>query len=92
MIPLNLAEVGPWGLFLGLVVFVVVSIAKGWLWTKPQVDIILARAVAAETGNEKLVENNRTLIEAQLKQAAVGETVEKLVAAIQDRQKVGDSA
>jgi hypothetical protein len=99
MIPLNLAEVGGWGLFLGLVVFVLVSVAKGWLVPKTLHDQMLAsteaRATVAEAAvdrlkdrADKLTETNNILAQATANTAAVGNTVEKLVEAIQSSARV----
>lgn len=94
-ISLNLAEVGPVALLiLGLVVlvgYIIVALAKGWVIVKLHYDTLLERAVAAETANTKLAETNATLVNINdvqartiEKQTAVGDTVEKVMGAIQD--------
>lgn len=91
-IPLNLAEQGPWGLLVGVVAFMFYGVFKGWVIVKLHYDTLLARAIAAETANERLSENNKVLAEAALKTTAVGDTVEKFIAAMQDaRQKAVDA-
>lgn len=90
-LPINLVEVGPWGLLVSVVAFIFVGVVKGWIIPKPHYDTLMARALAAEAANERLSKNNSDLTQAALKNTAVGETVEKLVVALQDaRQKAVD--
>lgn len=92
-IPTNLVDAGPWGLLVGVVAFVFYGVFRGWIIPKPHYDTLMARTLAAEAANEKLAANNATLSEAALKNIAVGDTVEKFIAALQDaRQKAVDSA
>lgn len=91
----GLHEVGPWGLLLGFAAFIVLGIVRGWLVPKTQhdaaVNSALARATAAEAANErlseraaKLTESNFLLAQASANNTAVGDTVTKLIHAIQD--------
>ena len=92
VIPTGLVEVGPWGLLVGVVAFMFYGVFRGWVIVKLHYDTLLARAVAAEAANERLSENNKVLAEAALKTTAVGDTVEKFIAAMQDaRQKAVDA-
>jgi hypothetical protein len=91
-IPTGLHEVGPWALLVGVVAFIFYGVFRGWIIPKPHYDTLMARALAAEASNEKLLTNNTTLAQAALQNTAVGDTVEKFVGALQDaRQKAVDS-
>lgn len=98
-IPTNLAEMGAGALLVTFVAFFIVAIVRGWIVVKLHYDTLLARAVAAEAANERLSANNAVLsanneklTTAVLSTTAVGETMEKLVAAIQDnREKAADA-
>ena len=94
ILPSGVAELGPWGITVSLGVMIVISVAKGWLVPKTLHDSMLAsanaRATAAESANErlseraaKLTETNALLAQATSHNAAVGDTVTKLVNAIQ---------
>lgn len=90
-IPTGLADLGAWGLLITLVAFVIISIFRGWIVVKLHYDTLLQRAVAAETANIKLAETNAVLVNTNdvqartiEKQTAVGDTVEKVMGAIQD--------
>jgi hypothetical protein len=94
ILPAGVSELGPWGITVSFGVFIVISVAKGWLIPKSLHDSALAsaneRATAAESANErlseraaKLTETNSVLAQATAQNAAVGDTVTKLVNAIQ---------
>lgn len=94
VLPPGVGEMGPWGIVISFGVLIVVSVAKGWLVPKTLHDSMLAsalaRAIAAEAANErlseraaKLTETNSVLAQATAHNAAVGDTVTKLVNAIQ---------
>lgn len=94
VLPPGLSEMGPWGILITFASFVIVSVVKGWLVPKTLHDSMLAsavsRATAAEAANErlseraaKLTETNSLLAQATAQNAAVGDTVTKLVNAIQ---------
>lgn len=92
VIPTGLVEVGPWGLLVGVVAFIFYGVFKGWIIPKPHYDTLMARALAAEAANERLSANNSELTQAALKNTAVGDTVEKMMVALQDaRQKAVDA-
>jgi len=92
VIPTGLVDVGPWGLLVGVVAFIFYGVFKGWIIPKPHYDTLMARALAAEAANERLSANNADLSQAALRNTAVGDTVEKFVAALQDaRQKAVDA-
>lgn len=99
-IPTGLHEAGPWALLVGVVAFIFYGVFKGWIIPKPHYDTLMARALAAEASNEKLseraaklTETNAVLARATDTQAAVGETVNRLVNAIQDaRATTGGSS
>jgi hypothetical protein len=89
-IPTNLIDAGPWGLLVGVVAFIFYGVFRGWIVPKPHYDTLMARALAAEAANEKLSERAAKLTETNSvqartidTQAAVGDTVSKLVDAIQ---------
>jgi hypothetical protein len=99
-IPTNLIDAGPWGLLVGVVAFIFYGVFRGWIVPKPHYDTLMARALAAEAANEKLSERAAKLTETNSvqartidTQAAVGDTVTKLVDAIQNaRATPGGSA
>lgn len=64
---------------------------RGWVVPKLHYDTVLARAIAAEQANEKLLERNAALSETNSIQAraidkttAVGETVTRVMNAVQE--------
>lgn len=90
-IPTHLVEVGPWGLLVGVVAFIFYGVFKGWIIPKPHYDALMARALAAEAANEKLSERASRLTETNAVQAStiekttvVGETVQRVMTAIQE--------
>jgi hypothetical protein len=89
-IPTHLVDAGPWGLLVGVVAFIFYGVFRGWIIPKPHYDTLMARALAAEAAIEKLTENYSKLaetnqVQAQTieKQTAVGDTVAKVMGAIQ---------
>lgn len=100
VLPTGLLEVGPWGLLVGVVAFIFYGVFRGWIIPKPHYDTLMARAIAAEAANEKLSERaakltdtNSVMARAIENQSSVGETVTKLVNAIQEaRTTAGGSA
>ena len=89
-LPTNLVDAGPWGLLVSVVAFIFYGVFRGWIIPKPHYDTLMARALAAEAANErlseragKLTETNSVLARASANNAAVGDTVTKLVDAIQ---------
>lgn len=87
----GLYEAGPWALLVGFAAFVILSIFRGWIVVKLHYDTLLERALAAEAANTKLAETNATLVNTNdvqartiERQTAVGDTVEKVMGAIQD--------
>lgn len=97
---MGLAELGPWGLLLVVVAFVFTAIFRGWIIVKLHYDTLLARAVAAEEANTRLSETNSVLVNTNdvqartiEKQTAVGDTVERVMGAIQNaRETAGGSS
>lgn len=95
----GLAEVGPWALLVAVVAFVFTAIFRGWIIVKLHYDTLLERAVAAETANSRLAETNAVLVNTNdvqartiEKQTAVGDTVERVMGAIQNaRETAGDT-
>jgi hypothetical protein len=87
----GLIEAGPWALLVGFAAFVIMSIFRGWIIVKLHYDTLLERAKAAEAANVILAATNATLVNTNdvqartiEKQTAVGDTVEKVMGAIQD--------
>jgi hypothetical protein len=85
---------GPWGLLITLVAFILISVAKGWLIPKSlhdqvreadikRAEVAEATAKAVDERNDKLTETNRVLANSSAENAAVGNTVTRLVDAIQ---------
>jgi hypothetical protein len=90
-LPTGLIDAGPWGLLVGVVAFIFYGVFRGWIIPKPHYDTLMARALAAEAANEKLAENYTKLSETNQvqartieKQTAVGDTVAKVMGAIQE--------
>ena len=91
MISTGLADAGPWALLVGAVAFMFTSLFRGWIVVKRHYDTLLERAIAAELANTKLSETNAVLVNTNdvqartiEKQNAVGDTVERVMGAIQD--------
>lgn len=91
-IPTGLADLGAWGLLITTVAFVLVSIFRGWIVVKLHYDTLLKRCETAEAANAKLTENNAQLTETNSvqartieKQTAVGDTVVKVMGAVQQQ-------
>lgn len=93
IIPVGLIDAGPWGLLVGVVAFIFLGVFRGWIIPKPHYDTLMARALAAEAANEKLQLTNAVQAETILKNTAVGDTVIRVMGAIQDarQQSVGDT-
>lgn len=94
-ITINLAEVGPavllLVLLLGLVLFIVYGLFKGWIVPKPYYDSLQARATAAEAANERLSDRASKLTDTNAVQArtieknsAAADTTIKVMSALQD--------
>jgi hypothetical protein len=87
----GLVDAGPWALLVAFAAFVIMSIFRGWIIVKLHYDTLLERAKAAEAANVILAATNATLVNTNdvqartiEKQTAVGDTVEKVMGAIQD--------
>jgi len=90
-IPTNLIDAGPWGITVGVVAFIFYGVFRGWIIPKPHYDTLMARTLAAEAALAKVTETNGVLADANLKNTAVGDTVIRVMTAIQDaRQDSGD--
>lgn len=87
IIPTGLAEVGPWGLLIGVVAFIFYGVFRGWIIPKPHYDTLLQRAIAAETALAKVTETNGVQADTILKNTAVGDTVIRVMGAIQDARE-----
>jgi hypothetical protein len=90
-IPTNLIDAGPWGLLVGVVAFIFYGVFRGWIVPKPHYDTLMARTLAAEAALAKVTDTNGVLADANLKNTAVGDTVIRVMTAIQDaRQDPGE--
>lgn len=87
VIPTGLVEVGPWGLLVGVVAFIFYGVFKGWIIPKPHYDTLMARALAAEAALTKVTETNGVQADTILKNTAVGDTVIRVMGAIQDARE-----
>lgn len=87
VIPIGLIDAGPWGLLVGVVAFIFYGVFRGWIIPKPHYDTLMARALAAEAANTKLAETNGVQAETILKNTAVGDTVIRVMSAIQDARE-----
>lgn len=87
----GLYEAGPWALLVGVVAVMFFGLFKGWVIVKLHYDTLLSRCLAAEAANVKLSERAALLTETNAvqaraleKNAAVGETVNRVMSAIQE--------
>lgn len=95
----GLYEAGPWALLVGVVATMFFGLFKGWVIVKLHYDTLLTRCEAAEAANVKLSERAALLTETNAvqartleKNAAVGETVNRVMNAIQEaRITAGDT-
>jgi hypothetical protein len=83
----GLLEAGPWALLVGVVAFIFYGVFKGWIIPKPHYDTLLARAIAAETALAKVTDTNGVQADTILKNTAVGDTVIRVMGAIQDARE-----
>lgn len=95
----GLYEAGPWALLVGVVAFLFTGLFRGWVIVKLHYDTLITRCEAAEEANVKLSERAALLTETNAvqartleKNAAVGETVNRVMNAIQEaRITAGDT-
>lgn len=87
----GLYEAGPWAILVAVVSFMFFAVFKGWVIVKLHYDTLLLRCEAAEAANAKLSERAALLTETNAvqartieKNAAVGETVNKVMSALQE--------
>lgn len=87
----GLIDAGPWALLVGVVTFMFFALFKGWVIVKLHYDTLLTRCEAAEAANVKLSERAALLTETNAvqartleKNAAVGETVNRVMTAFQE--------
>ena len=90
-IPIGLYDAGPWALLVGVVAFMFFALFKGWVIVKLHYDTLLSRCEAAEAANVKLSERAALLTETNAVQAraiekngAVGDTVNRVMVALQE--------
>lgn len=92
-VPTNLADMSAYGLLVTLAALVIVSMFRGWIVVKLHYDTLLKRCEIAEAANARLLEINATQAAAIEKNTAVGDTVVRVMGAIQDaRPTAGDPA
>lgn len=87
VLPTNLIDAGPWALLVGVVAFIFYGVFRGWIVPKPHYDTLMARTLAAEAALAKITETNGVLADANLKNTAVGDTVIRVMGAIQDARE-----
>lgn len=95
----GLYDAGPWALLVGVVAFLFTGLFRGWVIVKLHYDTLVTRCEAAEAANVKLSERAALLTETNAvqartleKNAAVGETVNRVMNAIQEaRITAGDT-
>lgn len=87
----GLVEAGPWALLVAVVAFIFFAIFKGWIIVKLHYDTLIDRCEAAEAANVKLSERAALLTETNAvqartieKNAAVGDTVNRVMNALQE--------
>lgn len=87
ILPVGLIDAGPWGLLVAVVAFIFYGVFRGWIVPKPHYDTLMARTLAAEAANIKLSETNAIQADTILKNTAVGDTVIRVMGAIQDARE-----
>jgi hypothetical protein len=87
VLPTGLADAGPWALLVSVVAFIFYGVFRGWIVPKPHYDTLLERALAAEAALNKVTETNGVQADTILKSTAVGDTVIRVMGAIQDARE-----
>ena len=94
----GLLEAGPWALLVGVVAFMFFALFKGWVIVKLHYDTLLTRCEAAESANVKLSERAALLTETNAvqartleKNAAVGETVNRVMNVLQQEARAASA-
>lgn len=88
-VPIGVANLSAVGLLFVVITLLVVSLMKGWLIPRAHYDTIVALFNAQKTTTDRLLEVNHTQARAVERQLAVGESVEKIVDAIQANTPAG---
>jgi hypothetical protein len=91
-IPTGLADLGAGALLVTFVATVLLAIFTGRLVVKMHYEAAVKRAEAAEAALATVTANNTTLTQAVLKSTVTAETMDKLLAGLQDaREKAQES-
>lgn len=89
-IPTGLADLSVGGLLITLVALVIVSMFRGWIVVKLHYDTLLKRVELAEATIVTLTATNAVQASTIEKQTAVGETVVRVMNAVQDARVAGE--
>lgn len=86
-IPLGVANLSAVGLLIVLITFFILSIVRGWIVMKFQVDDIIESKQHYRAASEKKDETIATLSRTIQDQYVVGETVKRVMSAIQEHSE-----
>jgi hypothetical protein len=81
----------PTGLLITLVALVIVSMFRGWLSPKPHVDFLTKRIETQQETIDVLTATNGVQARTIDKQTAVGETVVRVMSAVQEAHAEGET-
>ncbi|QWY82777.1 hypothetical protein PP641_gp037 [Arthrobacter phage SilentRX] len=91
-LPLGITDMGPWALLILVVALVLTSLFRGWIIPKIHYDFIVKRSEAQQGTIEKQSETISVQARTIDKQTAVGDTVVRVMTAVQDSAaKSGDA-
>lgn len=91
-VPLGITEMGPWALLILVVALVLTSLFRGWIIPKIHYDFIVKRSEAQQGTIEKQSETISVQARTIDKQTAVGDTVVRVMTAVQDQAtKAGEA-
>lgn len=91
-LPTGLADMSAYGLLVTLAAFMVISLFRGWIVVKLHYETLLKRCETAEAAVSRLIETNAIQAATIEKNSAVGDTVIRVMGAIQTaRETSGDA-
>lgn len=91
-IPTSLADMSANGLLILLVALVIVSLFRGWLIPKVHYQNVVKRADILQSTIDDLMETNAVQARTIDKQTVVGDTVIRVMSAVQDARTGSDSS
>lgn len=82
--PLGITEMGPWALLILVVAAVFMALMRGWIIPKIHYDFVVKKSEAQQGTIEKQADTISVQARTIDKQTAVGDTVVKVMTAVQD--------